>query len=180
MEQFVKTLTIIADLVGYTLTDEVIALYLHHMQGRDMHRASLALQDMSRSLKPGKGFPSVDDILAAMGDKSASDEDQARDAAALIIAAVRRFGSIRDTARVEEHVGPLGWEIIKRQGGWHMICDQLTNSNISTMQAQWRDLGKSLLALNRSGELRHAELPAPGGEIGEEIKKLTAKFSQNG
>jgi len=171
LENFVKTLTVIADLVGYSLTEEVIALYLHHMQGKDLEAAAVGLQRLSRSLKPGKGFPSVDEILESMGDGGSADEDKARDAASLIVAAVRRFGSVRQENLVEEYVGPLAWAVVKRQGGWLAVCESLTNQNIGLMQSQWRDLAKSLCSLNRHGELRHIELPE---STAPNVKKLVA------
>lgn len=175
MENFVKTLTVIADLCGYTLTEEIVALYVHHLQESDLNLAAAALQRMSRSLKPGKGFPSCDDILAEMGVSASTDEDKARDAAALVIGAVRKFGSVYDTTRVKEYVGTLGWAIVERQGGWYSVCESLTNANIGMMQAQFRDLGKALCALNKSGELRHVELPSANPEIRKLVEKAAER-----
>lgn len=64
---------------------------------------------------------------------------QAREIAARICAAVPRYGYC-NAGDAQKYIGPPGWEIVQRQGGWTYICENLgRNLNPGTFQAQVRD-----------------------------------------
>jgi hypothetical protein len=45
-----------------------------------------------------------------------------------------------NAGQAEKYIGPDGWRIVQRQGGWTYICENLgRNLNPGTFQAQLRD-----------------------------------------
>jgi hypothetical protein len=77
------------------------------------------------------------------------DDDQvARDIATRMIGAVRRHGHNNpDDAR--EFMGEIGWQIIRRMGGWDQFSRNLMNDQHPTYLAQFRELAKGMLVNER-------------------------------
>ena len=97
-------------------------------------------------------FPSLAQVRRGAGKVNRSDEYLAREAASLIIQAVKKYGSINNDDRIELFVGELAWAVIERRGGWLSICDSMpSNQTIPTVEAQLRELCKSELELHRLG-----------------------------
>jgi len=116
-------------------------------------------------------------------DAKGRDETDAREAASLIIQAVKKFGwPAPEDAK--NFMGSLAWAVVERQGGWASICKNLNDSNLGIHQAQWRELAKSILDRSRRGETNPPELP--GGlnscaslpEARPEIQKLLNSDSE--
>lgn len=94
----------------------------------------------------------------------AEDAEKSRVAAALIIQAVRRYGSVNDTRRVQEHVGELGWQLVLDRGGWQAVCDQMpSEDDVRNYELDLRELGKAKLSRRRKGEVGPPSLPPIGG-----------------
>lgn len=89
-----------------------------------------------------------------------NDEDEARDSAARIVAAVSRFGWANQLP-AREFIGELGWMVVERQGGWATICGELTDQNIGMLQAQFRELAGSLRRRAKIGLLHVPPRIAP-------------------
>jgi hypothetical protein len=66
-------------------------------------------------------------------------EAQAREIAARIVGAIPKFGW-SGAKEAQVYVGPHGWEIVSRHGGWRYLCENVGLSiNPTTLQAQLRD-----------------------------------------
>jgi hypothetical protein len=149
---FIKTLTVVAGLCNFKLSDEILEIYAENLEPHGFISVSNALKSMVPSLRPGKPFPSIEEILAKLGKKTAEDQDLAREAAARIVNAISRYGWNNPT-KAKEYIGSIGWDVVNMQGGWENVCDVATNENLTFLQAQWRDLAKSRLSLGKTDYL---------------------------
>ncbi len=71
-------------------------------------------------------------------------EDQSLDDVTKICDAVSKFGWTGFT-EAQNYIGPRGWEVVRRIGGWQYLCQELgVNISITTFQAQARETLKSL------------------------------------
>lgn len=129
-------------------------------------------------------FPTVAEVLAAMGIKNLSDRDLAVQSAALIAGAVRKFGTWGSDGEVKAYVGPAAWEVIERLGGWYGVSDVVTNQNESYFISQWKEQAESLLRidsriseetkafLSSESKQRHLRLVASDVEVLTEAPEL--------
>jgi hypothetical protein len=49
-------------------------------------------------------------------------------------------------------LGSVGWQIVQMEGGWEQICQSLTDDNLNTSKAQWRNLARVLLQRQGTNE----------------------------
>lgn len=97
-------------------------------------------------------FPSIAELLSTIGKMEQTDQDKAREVAERILGAISRYGQTSgngESARVKteaiaKHIGPIGMAVVKMQGGWNHVCEQVDNDNVATMKAQWRGLAESI------------------------------------
>lgn len=108
-----------------------------------------------------------------------SDEDEAREAAARIISAVSQCGHSGGSG-ARSYIGEVGWEVVRRQGGWVSICESMSHQNKTHMQAQFRDLALSIIHRSRSGTLElPPALPQPSWDklrAGEQLMITSSLF----
>jgi hypothetical protein len=65
--------------------------------------------------------------------------------------AVTKFGW-PNPKEAEDYIGPTGWKLVQRSGGWQHICENLgVNISESTFIAQGRDLIETEIKLGRVG-----------------------------
>lgn len=92
---------------------------------------------------PLNKFPPLPAQVRAMLTEAKDPKSQAQLTVSKIIHAISHIGPYA-TEKARSYVGPIGWEIIKREGGWAFICETLTNDEISNHRAQWRQLAEVL------------------------------------
>lgn len=144
---------------GHKIEDTVLALYIEDLEDLPLARIAQAIREVRRDPKTTR-FP-LPAVIRARLTPPETDEDQAREAASRILAAVARYGW-SNPERAEAYIGELGWEVVKRQGGWRSVCEGVTEDNKTIHQAQWRDLAASLSRRSRAGTLEQAPaLPSP-------------------
>lgn len=128
-------------LFGKEYTDETLLMIVEDLSDLNFHQVSEAYKhcrsDHRRKQAP---FPAE---IRNMLHPIELDEDEAREAAARIIAGVSKFGWPNQTA-AREFIGELGWCVVERQGGWQTICAELTDENVGMLQAQFRELAASM------------------------------------
>jgi len=115
---------------------------------------------LGRLTTAGK-FPSIDEIKRAGGDVSSLPVDerkQAVDIANRIWARLSVDGS-GNPARAEDKIGPVGWEAVKRLGGWQHLCETTMVDNHGMCIAQWRDLIEVIIKTDGK-EFGHEQLGA--------------------
>ena len=140
--------TIVMGLAEYyekTLTDTQLAMYVEDLM-------DISPEDLLRAVRlyrrDGKNdrFPLPTKLRATL---QPPDDQRARDAVALIMTAICRIGNYR-TKDAQAFIGELGWEVVKLQGGWEVVCS-ISEADKGMLQAQWRELAISLLNKHRLG-----------------------------
>lgn len=151
---------------GQPLQDGVLLMYAEDLSDLDPITCIEAYQCYRRNPQ-NRTFPLPAQIRELVNpEEFVAVEAKAREIAARVVGAVTRFGwnNGRDAC---EYIGPIGWTVVERQGGWRHICENLgLRIQATTFQAQIRDqvegslrhgpaLEQSILALpeKRSGEL---------------------------
>lgn len=87
-------------------------------------------------------WPTPRELLTYLGETEVSNDDKARQVSAMILTGIRKFGYRRPN-EAKQYLGPIGWKVVEMQGGWERICET-EEKNVPTLQAQWRDLAKSI------------------------------------
>lgn len=137
-------------------------------------RLAIALDETINRRRSRDPFPSVREIREIL-EPEARPEDEAAEIASRIVRVVARIGPYREAA-ARDALGPLGWDIVQRQGGWMTVCEMLSYDNLPQLQAQWRRLAEARI---RYGGVCLPELRlvanggSPGGltHFGESILK---------
>jgi hypothetical protein len=164
-EKFVKALVGIAELAQFSITGGIIGLYVGACQQYGLDRCADALYKLAMQAQPGRGFPSIKQILEIVCPEQAidvGDEDLAAVAAGRVIGAVYKFGACRSGSRMTEvaqYIGELGWAVIEQNGGWTRFVDGLTTDQIPTVRAQIRREAESISKRSRKGDYAPPSLP---------------------
>lgn len=111
-------------------------------------------EDLRRVLKIAiqncESFPSLKQLreMAMRGDAQ-TDNQIGQDIATKIETAISRFGYTNEK-RAEEFLGPLGWAVVEKLGGWARVCEVETR-DLTSVRKQWRELGEIEALRSRSG-----------------------------
>jgi len=158
-KKFWTLFTGLAQLCNAQLNDIVIASYDMALAPYGYDAVAEAINEVIANRNGRDPFPSVKEIKRFLPNAEQDDEKKAIDVAARLISAVSKIGSIEGPPegerwqKLKAYVGPIGWEIIKNQGGWNSLCEALTYKNMSTFQAQWRGYALALIDKARKGDL---------------------------
>lgn len=112
----------------------------------DIIRALSAFRTDKKNRLP----PNVADILSLINPEI-DDSAKAQNIAGLVLKAVSKFGWAQPS-EAKEMMGPVGWEIVQRYGGWQYVCENLGEDiSVTTFTAQVRDAIKAQLQISSSG-----------------------------
>lgn len=142
----INTKVMLVKLAAYyekTLTDDQIEIYseqlFEHLTNQEL---SIACKKYIENAA-NEFFPRPVSKLIALIKKPIDENDQAVQAASLVLEAVSRFGWPNE-AEAMDFIGPLGKMAVKRFCGWIYVCENLGNElSLTTFQAQCRDMIKS-------------------------------------
>lgn len=151
MMEIKKLIVKLAAYYEKTLTDEQVEMYSKQMADH------LTAQDVSVACKKyiddpaNEFFPRPMSKLIALVRSPVSQEALAHDSASKIKQAVSDCG-YSDPIAARAFIGEIGWEIVRRSGGWSFICENLGTNKmpVLTFYAQSRDLAKSLGEIKKS------------------------------
>lgn len=160
-QRFIEALTGVAELTQMTLTPNIVNLYAKAVEPYGYGRAADALVKLAVNCRPGHGFPTIKDLLKEIDPQKHAEIDPEGEAslvASLIAGAVSRKGYTCKMDVLQEIIGTLGMEVVRLNGGWERICEELTHDNIATYKAQWRR--EALAIINRRKAGFKSEAPA--------------------
>ncbi len=142
---------------GQTLQDKVLNMYAGDLADLDPILCMSAYERYRRN-PANRTFPLPAQIREIVNpEEFVSVETKARETAARICGAVSKFGW-NNWAEAKNYIGPEGWAVVDRIGGWQHICESLgLKFNPTAFQAQLRD--------QLEGVYRHG-LPAVERSIG--------------
>lgn len=125
-------------------------------------------KEMGNWFLNGTHFPLPAHIRAKLS-PTITDKDEAIDAVNRIIAAVSLYG-YPNLEQAKNYIGELGWEVVKRFGGWTRLCETLDSENEGMIRAQMRELAQVVFKKSLVGDLNTA--PA----LPQAIKNLIPEF----
>lgn len=128
----------IAQMFSKELNQVALKMMLDSVNDLDAEKTCLALEKWVSTTKLGRHpFPSE---LRDMVNPILDPEAKGKLAASRVIEAVSKFGYTHPEA-AKEFIGDLGWQAVKRFGGWQYICENLgVTLQQLTFQAQVRDI----------------------------------------
>lgn len=130
------------------LDDHVVEMYAEDLSEFGVEQIKAALTKMRRDTSVTR-FP-LPSKIAALIQPQISSDDEAREAAARIFAAVPKFGWCNQRM-AREYIGELGWRVVELQGGWTYLCETLKPNMAPTLQAQFRELAKTIQVKHLNG-----------------------------
>lgn len=156
------------------LTPEQLEMYSHdlaHLTPDELRFAILKYRSDGRNER----FPLPAKLLEIVK-PTETELDLGQEVASKVIGAVSKFGSYRG-AEARTWIGEIGWECVKRMGGWVTICAELTEENKGTFFAQIRGLAQTLNKQAKAGTLDQPRDFAPAIEANQ-IRELISDFSK--
>lgn len=148
------------------ISDEALLMYAEELSDIDPGLLLEALKDLRKDPKITRlPLPAV---IRSRATPSLNEQDRARIIAARIITGVSKIGPY-EISRTKEFLGPMGWAVVEAMGGWQFICTSITNENLTSYQAQLRDLASAFVNGKRS--LHSLDHETTSDKIGEFVKK---------
>lgn len=131
------------------LSDQVLLMYVEDLSDLDPE-ACIEAYGRFRRNPANKTFPLPAQIRELVNpEQFVAIESRAREIAARICAAVPKYGW-NNPKDAEAFIGPEGWSIVQRQGGWSYICENMgVKINPTSFQAQVRDQVEGSLRYGR-------------------------------
>lgn len=160
--QVKKAIVMTAEYYGRQLSETVLEMYAEDLADLDPGKCVDAYQRYRRN-PANRTFPLPAQIRELVNpNEYISVEARAREIAARIVGAVPRFGW-PNPKEAELFIGPEGWDVVRRQGGWAFICENLgVKINPTSFQAQVRDQVEGTLRYGRDAV--ESAIRLPGGE----------------
>lgn len=178
-EIFVKLLFLIAKRANYELDDYEADLIWQNLSQFGIDAVNASLNDFLRSMRSQDKFPSISELeakcvrLKGIPEGSTPDISQAAEIAEKMWGAISKFGYINSEG-ASKYIGPLGWAIIERQGGWKSFCEGVTTDQKGFLIPQWR---KSLEQSVETSRLRTAYAQLTGGETRRDLPEKASPAS---
>ncbi len=159
-----------------SLRNEVLEMYVEDLAGLSAETISNAMSMYRRDPKNTRmPLPAQ---IRAICEPPVDDDSLARESVSRIIKAIRKFGYPSHT-EAREYIGELGWRIVERNGGWDVLCENLTEDQVGIFQAQARDLAKAQIQFSRAGRIDEAPaLPGPKNVQMNELISSLADLKQ--
>lgn len=166
-----QALSALAHRCNYELSEFDLELYGEEAKKLGWENAVAAVTSIYRDTAQHGRFPSFNDLAERANPTGLSDEDMAKEAAALILNAVRTCG-YNQPEKAKLRVGGLGWRVVETLGGWEAVTNIPHDSAIPVLSAQWRELALSLLRKHKLGITGKPELPGTEVQAIEQPKHI--------
>lgn len=141
------------------LLDAVILMQVSDMEDLEFDDVTRAFDSYRKN--PKNRVPPLPADIRNLIQPAQTDEQLAIDSASRIVQAITKYG-YTNPDRAKRFIGELGWEIVRREGGWENLCERLRDHEIGMFKAQTRELAKSLISRSRAGLLEQPPaLPEP-------------------
>ena len=140
----------LAEYYKISLTENQLAMYANDLETLELEELSHAVKKY-RVNPDHKFFPLPAQLIAEVNPHM-NPIDDARDVSNLIITAISKHG-YTNPEMAENYIGTLGWEIVRRFGGWKHICENTMNNDLGMLRAQLRDFSMTIQKKSIRGEL---------------------------
>lgn len=125
----------------HPIEDHVLALYVEDLADLPFAAVAQAIKQVRLNPKTTR-FP-LPAMIRQQITPSESPEDQGRILSGKVVDAIRRLGWANESA-ARQSLGDRGWQLVELMGGWQFLCQSMTEDNITTYQAQLRDMASAL------------------------------------
>lgn len=142
-----------AEMCGERLTDSRMKAYLFALKDLSLEELRTGAYKLMNDPSLTR-FPMPGKIIEAAR-PSISTDDEAKEAAGRIVAAISKFG-YPNRLEAKKYIGELGWRVVEMQGGWGHLCESTRDQQIPSLQAQFRELAKSQHKKAQLGRLDEA------------------------
>ncbi len=162
--QYLKEILVATALYyGQEVADPALQLFVEDLEDLPIKDVLCALKELRRDPKITRlPLPAV---IRAKLQPPQTDDDESREAAARIIAAIAKFGW-PNSGHARAYIGELGWAVVQRQGGWTTVCDMVDEGSLTSYQAQWRDLAGAIRRRALAGQLDSPpSIPEPSNNV---------------
>jgi hypothetical protein len=137
---FVKLLFLLSKKANYELDDFEAELIADDLKEIGWEFVNASLSDFLKSMRSGDKFPSINELRAKSARIKGIPDDGSEDPRQLAEkcwSAISRFG-YPNPDLAKKFVGPIGWKMIERQGGWVSFCASAGDENQkSFLIPQW-------------------------------------------
>lgn len=144
-DQLANVIGEVAALYGKSLNRQEVTAYINALLKYcpdTLQNYLRAFHDYTTNIH-NKYFP-YPAMLMPLLRKTQSSDGVANEVASRIRSAISKFGW-PSPAEARAYIGELGWEVVKRSGGWQNLCENLgVTLQPLTYHAQARDLAKSI------------------------------------
>lgn len=171
MKDLKKMVIALAELYGEVISENRMTLYVSLLGEFRPEEVQQAIRKVCSDPKISR-FPLPAQIIAQI--RPAIDIDgESRDGAARIIGAIKKFGW-HDQEGAKKYLGEICWKAIDTMGGWVSICENMRIDEITTYQAQFRELIKSTIQRRMAGieNLTPGEVFFPKASRDESVESL--------
>lgn len=149
-KQIIEILEHLAIYYRETLSPIQLAMYAEDLSCLTPEQLTKAVKTYRQN--PANKFFPIPAALIAVINPVETEIDDGRDIASKVIGAVSKFGSYQ-AQNAKEYIGEIGWECVKRMGGWVTLCSELTEENKGIYNAQIRDLSMTLKKKSINGTI---------------------------
>jgi hypothetical protein len=123
---------------GQVAPDDLVEMYAGDLAELN-EQACVAAYNRYRKNPANKIFPLPAQIAELVApEQFVGVETKAREIAARMVGAITKFGWC-NAKEAQAYIGPDGWALVLRAGGWRHLCENTHTKHASIMQAQWRD-----------------------------------------
>lgn len=144
-----KAMAAFAKMYGRDLDQDTLSLILDKLADLSFDDFMMAIVVYSDDPR-NKTFP-VPAQLKAIVLQRKDPRTEAIEASARIVSAVSSCGWTNPNS-AKQYIGELGWRCVQMIGGWQYVCENLgVNINVSTFQAQMRDLAEASFTRSANG-----------------------------
>jgi hypothetical protein len=151
---FYDKILVLAKLCSFELDQMIIETLDKHLAPYGYQRVCIALDKIIVTRRSREPFPAIRDIVELIC-PPLDDESEATEAVALLIKSVSRHGWPNGKL-AEAEMGELAWAVVERFGGWRRVCETLNSSNVGQLQAQFKNIAKSIQVRARAGKQNEA------------------------
>ena len=160
---------------GQKFEDPIILMYTEDLADLPVSEIARVMNELRRDPKITR-FP----LPAMIRDRltpAVTPENEALEAISRVIAAVSNIGPYQ-IEKARAAIGELGWEVVKAEGGWENVCQNLTEDNIGMLRAQWKSIALAKMARAKAGLIDGPSLPEPAMQAKQiEIKNMVSRFA---
>lgn len=174
LERWMGALSALASLCEFELTSDVIAVYDMALSEHGYDNLAKATQHLMIERESHHKFPSIKDFHRTLNFAGGSPENEASRIAGHIIELISKKGrtwAMRDhtgtfgghesfAEAVEAELGAVGYEVVKRMGGWMALCESTQARYISVLQKQLTEIAKGILDAKKFGSIKQIDAPS--------------------